>query len=190
MTPIEAYEVEVEDGNSILKEIFRPDYAKTRELESGKVRLTGWHQHVIRKIEHRLKQDGSPQHGLNYVRRRLIIHGLGKVIEDVGGTLEKLEKKYDAWIENYDRRENQRNKKASIIGDIDGRDRVTIYMEENDFGRVRELSEIFNISIDSMERIAIAYTILELDAIIDSVIIEEAQKDIEEFKEHIRSVAL
>ena len=182
------HEIEVNDGGGIFKEIFKPDGKHTRDLEAGRIRLTNWHQWVIKILTHKLKKDGALQVGKNYVKRRLVLYGLNRIAEDNKKEISKAYEIYDMWLQKYDRRQNQQSKKARIVGDIDGRDRAMLYMEENDFSRIGDLAEIFNLTSDSIERIAFAYTILDISEYIDNEVVEEAQKDVGEFKEHLKTV--
>lgn len=179
-------EIPVENGENILKEIFKPDNEKTRDLESGKIRLTNWHLWVLRVMEQKLKKEGALKSGVNFIKRRLILHGLGKITSDNKEKVRTAYEDYEKWLQKYDRRKNQRAKKAKIIGDVDGRDKVNLYMKESEFSRVRDLAQIFDLTNDSIERIAFGYSIIDLKEYIDNEVVEEAQKDIVEFKEHLK----
>lgn len=180
----EKHEIEVNDGGGVLKDVFRPDYAKTRELDQGKIKLTNWHWHTVTKTKYILTQEGALQHGVNYIRRRFVIYGASGIEGNhkekikIGGEsfMKKLEK-FNSW-------ETQRMKKGIEIGDTSG-ERTSLYMEEKDFARIRHLAEIFNLTEDSIERIAFAYSVITLKEYFDPEIIKNAEEDIEEFKEYI-----
>ena len=69
----------------------------------------------------------------------------------------------------------------SQTGDTNFTHRASVYLEEDDFGHIRKLSKIFNITQDSVMRLAFAYTIITLDCFSDDIRLE-AMDDIKDFK--------
>ena len=181
------HEIEVNDGGGVLKDVFKPDYEKTRDLEAGRIWLTRWHRHVINKMNYKLEGEGNLQNGTNFIKRRLIVTGLREINETMKKEIEKLHEDFIKNLEDYDRRVMQKLERTIAIGDGDGK-KSMIYLTETTFARIRKLGQIFYLTNDSIERIAFAYAIIQLKDFFSEGVITEAQEDIADFKEHVEKL--
>ena len=181
------HEVEVNDGGGILKDVFKPDYEKTRDLEAGKIWITQWHRHVINKLNYKLEESGNLQNGVNFIKRRLIVTGLGEINEVMKNEIKQLHEDFIQNLEEYDRRIMQKLERTISIGDGDGK-KSMIYLSETTFARIRKLGQIFYLTNDSIERVAFAYTIIQLKDFFSETVIIEAKEDIADFVEHIETL--
>ena len=181
------HEIAVNDGDNAIKDVFRPDYEKTRDLEAGKMWLTRWHRHVINKMNYRLEEMGNLQNGTNFIKRRLIVTGLGVINEKMRKEIKELNEAFVQNLEDYDRRIMQKLERTISIGDSDGK-KSMIYLTETTFARVRKLGQIFYLTNDTVERMAFAYSIVQLKDFFTESVIIEAKEDITDFEEHIEKL--
>ena len=179
--------VDVEDGNAPLKDVFKPDYAKARELEVGRVRLTSYQYFAIRKLERIIKNSNVQQKGVNFIKRRMVVFGMGIIEQEYNREIHKLELRYNFQFDSFNERSFQKLEDKTIIGNRNGK-RYMLYLDETDFGRIRELSQVLNLTIDSVERLAIGYSILHMQDYFDETLLNEVRLDIEDLKEYIKGL--
>ena len=187
MTLDDPFIVDVEDGNAPLKDVFKPDYAKARELEAGKVKLTLYHEFAIGKLERIIKKSGVQQKGINFIKRRMVVWGISAIEQEYKEEIRKLEVRFDSKFDDFDTRVFQKYGDRIIIGDRTGK-RYMLYLDETDFGRIRELAQVLNLTIDSVERLAIGYSILHMQDYFNENILNEVRLDIEDLKEYIKGL--
>lgn len=172
-----------EDG-FLFKDIFEPDYLKPRDLSAGKVHEPLWHWYAIEKIEQELRRIGSEQVGVIFIRRRLAIHGLSLLEEQNLDKIKSLRESYAGKLEDYNPLKLQMMRQTMSFGDKNGK-RTMLYLEENSFAHIREIAKIFSVTIELLERIAMTYSIVELEKYIGEKVTKLAKDEIEEFRSYI-----
>lgn len=181
-------EISVEDGNAPIKLIFIPDYLKSRDLTHCTLRITPWHDYTFRVIQRELKNN-SGQHGITFIRRRLIKYGLGLLEKDNTKSISIIQNKYNDFLAMYDRKTYRKFHQNNLsIGDSDFFRKTDIYMEEDDFGRISDLADILHVHQSSIMRVSLAYSIKNLDCFGDDVMLE-AVDDIENFRTHLHKTS-
>lgn len=179
-----------EDDDSLEKltfeDIFEPDYLKENDTKRGKIHETFWIRYVTRRVKEELKKIGNDQIGTVFIRRRMIVHGLGQLEEKNKEKIEVLRENYKEKIyEEYNPLKMQIMDQKLSFGDKNGI-KVDLYLDENTFARIEELADIFSVTKDVIERMAVAYTIIELKKYVGDKVIEVVETEIKGFGEYIR----
>lgn len=182
-------EIPTEDGSTPMKLVFIPDYLKSNELTRCTLRITPWHDYVFNVIQKELRNTCN-QHGITFIRRRMIKYGLGLLEKDNEKAISIIQIKYDKFLKTYDYESYRKfHQNGSSIGDCDFLKKVEIRMEEDDFGRVDDLSKTLHVQQSIIMRISLAYVIQMLDCFGENVLLE-AISDIEQFKKYLKEEAL
>ena len=176
-------EIRVEDGNNVLKEIFKPDYEKAKELDRTTIYVSAEWTHIVRLLKKRLRIEGTTRQGTHFIRRRLAITGLQLLYEDNKAIIAKRQEEYDNELEIY-------NPLSCILAaqpyNLYPREqlRTSIYLKEETLGWIQDLSEMFDLTNYSMIRVALCYTILKLTEsnYLPASLSERPKQDIELFK--------
>ena len=179
-------EIRVEDGNNILKGIFKPDYEKTKDLERTTIYVSAEWIHIVRLLKKRLRVEGATRQGVHFIRRRLTIYGLQILHEENKKTIEKRQEEYDKNLELYN---PLRTILAAQLLNIYPREqiRTSIYLKEETLGWVHDLSDMFNLNTYSVIRAAWGYTVLKLitSKYLPHGFQEHAKQDVDFFKQYI-----
>lgn len=185
----EKLEVPVEDANAPLIVVFKPDYLRSTDLICRSLRITPWHSYAFAVVKRKLKNTQTQQ-GATFIRRRIIKHGLGVLERDNHKEIDLLTKQYETFLGNYERKKYcEFFQNHLTVGDTTFFDKASIYMEEDDYGRISDLSDILHMTQSTIMRIAIAYTILTLDCFTDGIRVE-ANDDVSSFKKAIVKLCL
>lgn len=179
-------EIEVTNGNNVLKDVFKPDYEKTKELDRATIYVSAEWNRMLRILKKRLRHEGATQQGVNFIRRRLTIAGLQMLYEDNKQAIDKRQVEYDNDLETY-------NPLSCILAaqprNIFPREqiRTSVFVKEETLGWIQDLGDMFDLIQYSVIRVAWCYTILKL---IDSNYLPTALKphtkqDIKMFKEYV-----
>ena len=184
MTEENVFIVDVEDGNTPLKDVFKPDYAKARELEAGRIRVTDYQRFAVRKLVRIIRNSGIQQKGINFIKRRMVIFGMSEIEKEFTKEIKQLEEEFNIKFDVYSKRISQQLLDKRTVGDINGK-REILYLDDTDFGRLKELSDVMNVTHDSIERLSINYTIMYLGEYFDENLLDEVRLDIEELREYM-----
>ena len=176
-------DIEVSDGANALKEIFKPDYERTKDLDRTTIYISAEWIHVVRLLKKRLRREGETQQGVHFIRRRLAITGLQLVYEDNKSIIAKRQEEYDNELEFF-------NPLSCILAaqpyNLYPREqlRTSIYMKEETLGWIQDLSEMFGLTSYSVIRVALCYAILKLIELnyLPASLAEHPKSDIELFK--------
>ena len=114
----------------------------------------------------------------------MVVWGISAIEQEYKEEIRKLEVRFDSKFDDFDTRIFQKYGDRIIIGDRTGK-RYMLYLDETDFGRIRELAQVLNLTIDSVERLAIGYSILHMQDYFDENILNEVRLDIEDLKTYI-----
>jgi len=182
-------EIEIRGPNHDLRDIFRADYLKARDLSARQVRLTRWHDFATRKIIRELQKHGFPQIGKIYVRRRLIIHGLKLFEEDNQTMIEIGHEREEALMQEYDPRKYEWfSNVVTLCTHNTNQRRTQIYLEDNDFERISQYAEICRLEFDTLVRLCISYTIARsLRYLFSNRNLKESEDDIGELKDFFQN---
>ena len=179
-------EIEVSDGANTLKEIFKPDYERTKDLDRVNTYMSAEWSQMVRLLKKRLRHEGETQHGVHFIRRRLTIAGIKMLYDDNKTIIDKHQEKYDINLETFN--------PLSCILAMQPRSiyqhehtRRAIFLKEETLGWIQDLADMFNLSVYSIVRVAWSYTILKLIVLgfLPSSIAENAKSDVEIFKEYL-----
>lgn len=171
-------EISVEDGNAPIKLVFIPDYVGRDKLHSRKLQITAWQRFAISVIKQELKHNDN-YHGVTFIRRRMIKYGLGLLEKDNEQAINILSNRYESFLSSFNSKQfNTFYQNTLTIGDTRFHgEKINIYLEDEDLGRINELSEILHISQRSIMRISLVYTIDILDCF-DGIDVTNDNEDI------------
>ena len=179
-------EIEVKDGNNVLKEIFKPDYERTKDLERVNTYMSAEWAQIVRVLKKRLRYKGETQQGVHFIRRRLTIVGLKMLYDENKAIIDKHQEKYDNDLENFDSLNCiLAAQPRSIYQHV--QTRRSIYLKEDTLGWIQDLADMFNLNVYSVIRAAWSYTILKLIELkyLPPSVAENAESDVERFKKYL-----
>ena len=176
-------EIDVSDGANTIKEIFKPDYERTKDLDRTTIYVSAEWIHIVRLLKKRLRVEGTTRQGTHFIRRQLAITGLQLLYEDNKAIIAKRQEEYDNELEIY-------NPLSCILAaqpyNLYPREqlRTSVYMKEETLGWIQDLSEMFDLTNYSMIRVALSYTILKLTELnyLPASLSDRPKQDIELFK--------
>ena len=182
-------EIEVSDGANTLKEIFKSDYERTKELNRANIYISAEWMHITRLLKKRLRHEGTTQVGTIFIRRRLTVYGLQLLSEDNKIAIAKQQEQYDINLEIYNPIQYILIAQSRKLFPHDGI-RSTIYLREETLGWIEDISDIFNLNMSSLIRVAWDYTIMKLTEMnfLHRGFNEHAKTDIALFREYCKSV--
>ena len=179
-------EIDVSDGTNTLKEIFKPDYERTKDLDRVSIYMSAEWAHIVRVLKKRLRYKGETQQGVHFIRRRLTIVGLKMLYDENKAIIDKHQEKYDNDLENFDSLNCiLAAQPRSIFQHVQAR--RSVYLKEDTLGWIQDLADMFNLNVYSVIRVAWSYTILELIELkyLPPSVVENAESDIERFKKYL-----
>ena len=179
-------EIRVEDGNNILKEIFKPDYEKTKDLERTTIYVSAEWIHIVRLLKKRLQVEGATRQGTHFIRRRLTVSGLQLLNKENEKGIAKWQEQYDNSLETFNPFRSIFAAQSLNIYPHENI-RTSLYLKEDTMGWIHDLSSIFNLNTYSIIRATWGYTILQL---VDAHYLppgfkEHADYDVNFFKQYV-----
>ena len=176
----------VSDGTNALKEIFKADYERTKELDKINIYVSAEWVHIVKLLKKRLRVEGTTRQGTHFIRRRLTIAGLQLLQNDNTTLITKQQKEYDAALEIYD---SLSCILAAQVRNIYPREalRTSLYLQEETMGWIQDFSDMLNLTTYSVIRPTWSYAILKLIEIeyLPDDFSERPKQDIKLFKEYI-----
>lgn len=183
------FEEEILVKDRALQTVLKVDNLKTQDLIARRVSLSRWQGYVLRRIAKVLQKEDYDRVGKVFIRRRMIVYGIGVFETDNGKALNYARKREEQFLEGYNPRTYAHMGNKMELANWDTDKRTQIYLEDSSFEYISTLSEICRLSFDTVVRLAVSYSSIALRNSLPDNIIAYARGDICELKEHFDSYA-
>ena len=181
------FDEEIPVQDTILKEIFKADGLKTKDLITRRLLLSRWQGYVLKRVGKELEKAEHDRVGKIYIRRKMIVYGIGVFETDNGRALTRARKREAQFLEEYDPRAYAHMANKTELASWNTERRTQIYLEDSTFEYVSTLADICQLSVDSVARLTVSYSVGALKRFFGANIIGYAQGDISELKAHLKS---